>query len=190
MFVENTMHSQTGWIEFITGPMFSGKTEELIRRVKRAMIGRLKVAIFKPSIDSRYSDEYVVSHDDNSLTSIKISDVNDILLKAQGADVVAIDEVQFFSDEIVKVTVSLANKGLRVICAGLDMDYSGKPFGPVPDLLSVADHVTKVHAICIKCGRLAHFSHRKNSSRDLVQIGEKDNYEPLCRECFVKATSH
>lgn len=185
MFLENA--SRAGWIEVICGSMFSGKTEELIRRLKRAKFANQKVEIFKPVIDSRYSREEVVSHDSNAILSTPVDTSSSILLLTGDVEVVGIDEVQFFDDNIVAVCQELANRGVRVICAGLDMDYLGKPFGPMPELLAVAEYVTKVHAICVKCGNLAQHSHRLSSSDRLVELGEKDIYEPICRHCFNKA---
>lgn len=186
MFLESA--KSTGWIEVIIGSMFSGKTEELIRRLKRAKIANLKVEIFKPSVDTRYEEEAVVSHDANSIRSTPVSSSGNILLLAAGVDVVGIDEAQFFDMGLVNVCNQLANNGIRVVIAGLDMDYSGKPFGPIPNLMATAEYVTKVHAICQRCGSLAHHSHRLSASNKLVLLGEKDTYEPLCRHCYNKAT--
>ncbi len=176
-----------GRIEVICGSMFSGKTEELIRRLKRAKFAKQRVEIYKPAIDIRYSEEDVVSHDSNSISSTPIESSASILLFSSEIDVVAIDEAQFFDKGLVDVCSKLADSGVRVIIAGLDMDYKGVPFGPMPDLCAIADEVTKVHAICVKCGQLAYISHRivKNDKR--VLLGEKDEYEPLCRECYNKA---
>ena len=185
MFLENANHP--GWIEIICGSMFSGKTEELLRRLKRAKFANLKVEIFKPAIDIRYSEEEVVSHDSHAILSTPVETSDSILLLTGDVDVVGIDEVQFFDDNIVNVCQQLANRGVRVICAGLDMDYLGNPFGPMPKLMAVAEYVTKVHAICVKCGNLAHHSHRLSASKKLVELGEKDTYEPICRHCFNKA---
>ena len=168
--------------------MFSGKTEELIRRLKRARIARQRVEIFKPGIDTRYHETEVVSHDSNSIQSTPLPNSLSILLMADGVEVVGIDEAQFFDDQIVEVCNTLANRGVRVIVAGLDMDFRGLPFGPMPALMSVAEYVTKVHAVCVKCGALANHSHRKIVSKDLVLLGETDSYEPLCRECFFRET--
>ena len=187
MFLENA--KQAGWIEIVCGSMFSGKTEELIRRLKRAKFANQKVEIFKPAIDIRYSNEEVVSHDSNAILSTPVETSDSILLLTGDVDVVGIDEVQFFDDNIVNVCQQLANRGVRVICAGLDMDYLGKPFGPMPALMAVAEYVTKVHAICVKCGNLAQHSHRLTKSDKLVELGEKDSYEPICRHCFNKAMS-
>ena len=186
MFIENTInHSKrSGWIEVICGSMFSGKTEELIRRLKRVKYAKQKMQIFKPRIDNRYDEEKVVSHDANEIQSIPIVASSDILRLAVNIDVVGIDEAQFFDDDLVNVCNHLANKGIRVIVAGLDMDYSGKPFGPIPNLLATAEHITKVHAICVKCGNLANHSHRISKDDTLVVLGESETYEPLCRDCF------
>ena len=185
MFIENVKHP--GYIEVICGSMFSGKTEELIRRLKRAKIANLKVEIFKPKIDTRYSEEAVVSHEGHSILSTPVDSARAILEKAEGVDVVGIDEAQFFDEAIVDVARQLAERGVRVIVAGLDMDYLGKPFGPMPALMATAEYVTKVHAICVRCGSLANHSHRLSASKKLVVLGEKDTYEPLCRECYNKA---
>ena len=176
-----------GRIEVVCGSMFSGKTEELIRRMKRAKFAKQKVEIFKPSLDTRYSEEDVVSHDKNSIRSTPIDSSGAILLLASDIDVVGIDEAQFFDSGLVEVCNQLANNGVRVIVAGLDMDYLGKPFGPMPKLLSIADEVTKVHAICVKCGSLAYASHRLVKNDSQVMLGEKEEYEPLCRDCFKRA---
>ncbi len=185
MFLESAKRS--GWIEIICGSMFSGKTEELIRRMKRAKFANQKVEIFKPAIDVRYSEEEVVSHDAHAILSTPVETSDSILLLTGDVDVVGIDEVQFFDENIVNVCQQLAGRGVRVICAGLDMDYLGNPFGPMPQLMAVAEYVTKVHAICVKCGNLAHHSHRLSASNKLVELGEKDTYEPICRHCFNKA---
>jgi thymidine kinase len=182
MFIENA--KTPGWIEVICGSMFSGKTEELIRRLKRAKIANQKVEIIKPGIDVRYSEDEVVSHDANSIMSTPVESSNSILLLTGNVDVVGIDEAQFFDRGIIDVVQQLASMGIRVIVAGLDMDYRGKPFGPMPDLMAVAEYVTKVHAICVKCGDPANHSHRLSNSEKLVELGEKDIYEPLCRHCF------
>ncbi|MGD0582477.1 MAG: thymidine kinase [Bacteroidales bacterium] len=188
-FLENPEWSRQrrGSIELITGSMFSGKTEELIRRLRRAQFAGLKVEIFKPSIDRRYSETHTVSHDDKSISSTAVENASSILLLAAGCDVVGIDEAQFFDNSIVDVCNSLANGGLRIVVAGLDMDYTGKPFGPMPALLSISEFVTKLHAICTRCGNLAQYSFRKSSEESQVLIGEMDIYEPLCRRCFNKA---
>ncbi len=185
MFSENTIKS--GCVEVICGSMFSGKTEELIRRLKRAQFANQKIAIFKPTIDNRYSDVDVVSHDLHSITSTPVDSPVKMLGVPDDVQVVGIDEAQFFDDSIVEVVQTLANRGVRVIVAGLDMDYLGQPFGPMPRLMAVAEDVQKVHAICVKCGALASFSHRISKSQDLVLLGEKDVYEPLCRDCFNTA---
>ena len=185
MFSENTIKS--GCIEVICGSMFSGKTEELIRRLKRAQFANQKIAIFKPTIDNRYSDVDVVSHDLHSIKSTPISDPKHMLEIPSDIDVVGIDEAQFFDDGLVNVCNELANRGVRVIIAGLDMDYRGIPFGPMPALCAIADDVTKVHAICVKCGNLAYVSHRTVQNDKRVFLGETQEYEPLCRECYKKA---
>ncbi|HEY0030967.1 MAG TPA: thymidine kinase [Bacteroidia bacterium] len=189
MFLENSIHphNRKGSIEVICGSMFSGKTEELIRRMKRAQYARQKVEIFKPSIDTRYDDVKVVSHDSNSIHSTPVPASSNILLLANDVDVVGIDEAQFFDDGLTDVCNHLANSGVRVIVAGLDMDYLGKPFGPMPSLLAIAEHVTKVHAICMRCGNIANHSHRITDDAALVVLGETNNYEPLCRDCFSEA---
>ena len=176
-----------GRIEVICGSMFSGKTEELIRRLRRAQFAKQKVEIFKPAIDVRYSQEDVVSHDQKHIQSTPIDSSASILLLAEDIEVVGIDEAQFFDDGIVDVCNQLANRGVRVIVAGLDMDYQGIPFGPMPALCAIADEVTKVHAICVKCGSLAYVSHRKVQNDKRVLLGETQEYEPLCRECYQKA---
>lgn len=176
-----------GRIEVVCGSMFSGKTEELIRRMRRAMFARQKVEIFKPSVDTRYSEEDVVSHDRHKIQSTPIDSSGQILLLASDIDVVGIDEAQFFDDGLVDVCNQLANRGIRVIVAGLDMDFKGIPFGPIPALLAIADEVTKVHAICVRCGALAYVSHRTVANNRRVLIGETQEYEPLCRECYQKA---
>ena len=189
MFLENSLHKQdrAGSIEVISGSMFSGKTEELIRRLKRAQIAKLNVEIFKPSLDTRYSETKIVSHDSKTICSVPVKNSSEILEKINNPDVIGIDEAQFFDDNIIDVCSQLANKGIRVIIAGLDMDFLGKPFGPMPALLAIAEYVTKVHAICMRCGNLAHHSHRLSESESLVELGEMDKYEPLCRTCFNKA---
>ena len=176
-----------GRIEVVCGSMFSGKTEELIRRMKRAKFAQQKVEIFKPAIDVRYSEEDVVSHDQTHIPSTPIESSASILLLASDIEVVGIDEAQFLDEGLVDVCNELANRGVRVIVAGLDMDFKGVPFGPIPALCAIADDVTKVHAICVKCGSLAYLSHRLVKSEKLVVLGEKDEYEPLCRECYQKA---
>jgi thymidine kinase len=186
MFLENTIQHQNrkGSIEVICGSMFSGKTEELIRRLRRAQYAKQNVEIFKPAVDTRYDETKVVSHDSNSIQSTPVPSSSNILLLANNVDVVGIDEAQFFDEELPSVCVQLANSGIRVIVAGLDMDYLGKPFGPIPAILAVAEYVTKVHAICMRCGNLANHSHRISEESELVLLGEKNNYEPLCRDCF------
>jgi len=190
MFLENTVNhkEQFGWIEVICGSMFSGKTEELIRRLRRAQFARQKVEIFKPTIDVRYDEDKVVSHDANEIRSTPVPAAANIPILADGCDVVGIDEAQFFDDEIVRVCNDLANKGVRVIVAGLDMDFKGNPFGPIPNLMATAEYVTKVHAVCTKTGNLAQYSHRINKSDDLVLLGETEDYEPLSRAAYYKAT--
>ncbi len=189
MFLENTVNhkEQFGWIEVICGSMFSGKTEELIRRLKRAKIAQQKVEIFKPQVDTRYNEEMVVSHDANEIRSTPVPAAANISLLADGCDVVGIDEAQFFDDEIVTVCNDLANKGIRVVVAGLDMDFKGNPFGPMPALMATAEYVTKVHAICTRTGNLANYSFRKSNNDKLVLLGETDAYEPLSRAAFYKA---
>lgn len=188
MFLEkdNNKSVKSGWIEVVCGSMFSGKTEELIRRLNRARIAKQKVEIFKPSIDVRYDEEHVVSHDAKSVSSTPVENATQILFYAEDFQVVGIDEAQFFGNELVSVCNELAAKGKRVIVAGLDMDYLGKPFGPIPALMATAEYVTKVHAICMSCGNLANYSHRTVSNDKLVVLGETDSYEPLCRICFEK----
>ena len=184
--LEGEVH-RPGRIEVVCGSMFSGKTEELIRRLKRAKFARQRVEIFKPSIDTRYSDEEVVSHDQNAILSTPIDSSSSILLLASDIDVVGIDEAQFLDEGLVQVCNELANRGVRVIVAGLDMDFRGVPFGPIPALCAIADEVTKVHAICVKCGSLAYVSHRLVQSDKRVLLGETQEYEPLCRECYQKS---
>ena len=188
MFLENTVNhtEQFGWIEVICGSMFSGKTEELIRRLKRAKYANLKVEIFKPNVDVRYEDDMVVSHDENEIMCTPVPAAANIPILADGCDVIGIDEAQFFDDEIVNVCNFLANKGIRVIVAGLDMDFKGNPFGPMPNLMATAEFVTKVHAICTKTGGLAHYSYRKAENESLVLLGETNEYEPLSREAYFK----
>ncbi|MBP9998004.1 MAG: thymidine kinase [Bacteroidales bacterium] len=187
MFSES--NKKKGCIEVICGSMFSGKTEELIRRLRRAQFANQKVAIYKPAIDKRYSEEDVVSHNNTHIPSIAITSPAEMLTIDAGIQVVGIDEAQFFDESIVNVVEYLANHGVRVIVAGLDMDYLGKPFGAMPTLMAIAEDVQKVHAICVKCGNLAGYSHRIVKNKDLVLLGEKDSYEPLCRECFNKANA-
>jgi len=187
MFIEPTIIGERrGWIEVVCGSMFSGKTEELIRRLKRAKIANLKVEIFKPALDKRYDELRIVSHDTNAIQSTPIDNSQKILLLAQGADVIGIDEAQFFDEELPNVCDALALLGVRVIVAGLDMDYLGNPFGPMPSLLAKADFVTKVHAICVICGNIANYSYRKVPNDDQVMLGELDVYEPRCRICYYK----
>jgi len=189
MFLENTVNhaEQFGWIEVICGSMFSGKTEELIRRLKRAQFAKQKVEIFKPAVDDRYDEEMVVSHDANEIRSTPLPAAANIRLLANDVDVVGIDEAQFFDDEIVSVCNDLANRGVRVIVAGLDMDFKGNPFGPMPALMATAEYVTKVHAVCTHTGNLAHFSHRKVQNDDIVMLGEVQEYEPLSRAAYFRA---
>lgn len=184
MFIENA--KKPGWIEVICGSMFSGKTEELIRRMKRVQFAHQSLAIFKPKIDTRYSDYDVVSHEGNAIHSIPVASAAEILEHALAGDVsvVGIDEAQFFDKHIVEVVQTLANHGIRVIVAGLDMDFRGVPFGNMPELMAIAEYVTKVHAICVRCGDLANHSHRLTKSNKIVELGEKDIYEPICRHCF------
>ena len=189
MFLENTVNQkeQFGWIEVICGSMFSGKTEELIRRLKRAQFARQKVEIFTPSIDTRYAEDALTSHDRNQIRSTPVPAAANIPILADSCDVVGIDEAQFFDDEIVKVCNDLANRGVRVIVAGLDMDFKGNPFGPMPALMATAEYVTKVHAVCTRTGNLAHYSYRKAKSEALVLLGETEEYEPLSRAAYFKA---
>jgi thymidine kinase len=189
MFLENQVNTnnKNGWIELVCGSMFSGKTEELIRRLKRAKLAQQRVEIFKPEIDTRYDKAKVVSHDANEIHSTPVKKSVDILNLISGVQVVGIDEAQFFDTEIVEVCNALASKGIRVIVAGLDMDYLGNPFGPMPALMAISEYVTKVHAICVKCGNLAHHSHRTTNQNELVVIGETNKYEALCRHCFNDA---
>lgn len=187
MFLElNNSGRKRGWIEVICGSMFSGKTEELIRRLKRSQFAKQKIEIYKPNIDTRYDDVKVVSHQGNEITSTPVPSSANILLLANDADVVGIDEAQFFDDGLPDVCEQLANKGIRVIIAGLDMDFLGRPFGPMPALLAKAEYITKVHAICVRCGALANHSYRLVESDTKVLLGEKESYEPRCRECFNK----
>lgn len=189
MFLENTVNhtEQFGWIEVICGSMFSGKTEELIRRLKRAQFAKQRVEIFKPAVDTRYDDEEVVSHNDNRIRSTPVPSSANIRLLANDVDVVGIDEAQFFDEEIVTVCNDLANRGVRVIVAGLDMDFKGNPFGPMPALMATAEYVTKVHAVCTHTGNLAHYSFRKAQNDKLVLLGEVEEYEPLSRAAYYKA---
>ena len=187
MFLENSAHGnkQFGWIEVICGSMFSGKTEELIRRLKRAKIANQKIQIFKPSIDSR-SDEYIESHDKKKIKSITVKTSYDVFEIGKDFDVIGIDEIQFFDNDIISVCNSLANNGVRVIAAGLDMDYLGHPFGPMPNLMAIAEYVTKVHAICSETGNIANYSYRKKKEDSIILIGEEDEYKALSREMFFK----
>ena len=188
MFLENTnrQHKRSGGVEVICGSKFSGKTEELIRRLNRAKIAKQRVEIFKPAVDVRYDEENVVSHDETSIKSTPVQAASQILLLASDVDVVGIDEAQFFDNELASVCNLLANDGIRVIVAGLDMDYLGNPFGPIPSLLATAEYVTKVHAICMQCGSLAQYSYRLVEDDNLVLLGETDNYVPLCRKCYIE----
>lgn len=189
MFLESKSdkRERKGWIEVITGSMFSGKTEELLRRLRRATFAKQKVEIFKPRIDTRYSETEVVSHDSNSILSTPVEISSNILLLVSDVDVVGIDEAQFFDNKLVEVCQKLAEMGIRVVVAGLDMDFKGNPFGVMPELMAVAEYVTKVHAICVHCGALAQYSHRLSTDEKLVLLGETDRYEPLCRACYRKA---
>ncbi|HEX2970263.1 MAG TPA: thymidine kinase [Bacteroidales bacterium] len=189
-FIENSNGAafRPGSIEVITGSMFSGKTEELIRRLRRARFAGLSVDIFKPSLDKRYSEIHVVSHDEKSLVSTPVDSASSILLLSERAEVIGIDEAQFFDNSLVDVCNKLADEGKRVIVAGLDMDFLGNPFGPVPALLAIAESITKVHAICMRCGNLAQYSFRKSDEESVVLLGEKNLYEPLCRKCYNEAT--
>lgn len=185
MFIEpHIKGAGRGWIEVVCGSMFSGKTEELIRRLKRAKIANLKVEIFKPAVDVRFDEIKIISHDENYIHSTPIDNSQKILLFVQDVDVVGIDEAQFFDEGIADVCDKLACRGIRVIVAGLDMDYSGKPFGQIPFLMARADYVTKLHAICMKCGEMANYSYRKIPNEDRIMLGEKDVYEPRCRRCY------
>lgn len=188
MFLENTINhaGQSGWMEVICGSMFSGKTEELIRRLRRAEMAGQAVEIFKPKLDTRYDESDVVSHNYNKIPSTPVSTSNEILLLGSRCDVVGIDEAQFFDDGIVEVANKLANNGIRVVIAGLDMDFLGRPFGPMPDLMATAEYVTKVHAICKRTGNLANYSHRITSGQNLVELGETESYEAVSRKVFVE----
>ena len=192
MFLEQfpTEHKTNGWVEVICGSMFSGKTEELIRRVKRTQFANQKMILFKPEIDKRYSEEDVVSHQGTAAPAVMVASSSEILGIVTDERIVAIDEAQFFDEGIVDVCSVLANRGIRVICAGLDMDYLGKPFGPMPRLMAVAEYVTKVHAICMVCGDLATHSFRKAAENSLIMLGEKDTYEARCRHCFQDGMKH
>ncbi len=187
MFLENTINhaKQSGWMEVICGSMFSGKTEELIRRLRRAEMAGQNVEIFKPRVDSRYSEGDVVSHNQNKIRSTAVDNPNEILLLASNCDVIGIDEAQFFDEAIVDVSNQLANNGVRVVIAGLDMDFMGRPFGPMPNLMATAEYVTKVHAICRRTGNLANYSMRTSQGKDLVELGETDSYEAVSRRVFV-----
>lgn len=191
MFLESQInHSKgKGSIEVICGSMFSGKTEELIRRLKRAKLAKLKIAVFKPQLDIRYDNAKIVSHDLNKIKSNRVKSPSEILKLVADINVVAIDEAQFFSAELIDVCNQLANKGKRIIVAGLDMDFLGKPFGIMPQILAISEHITKVHAICIDCGDIANHSFRLSGSKELVKIGHKKEYKPLCRKCFIKNTA-
>lgn len=184
MFIEPNLLQKRGWIEVICGSMFSGKTEELLRRLRRAEYAKQSIQIFKPEIDTRYDDEDIVSHDDNKIPSTPVSSSQNILLLSEGAEVVAIDEAQFLDDQLPNVCETLSLRGIRVIVAGLDMDYLGRPFGPIPELLSMAEYITKLHAICSSCGNLASYSFRLTDKEGKILLGEKEDYEPRCRHCF------
>ena len=192
MFLENTVNQeeQFGWIEVICGSMFSGKTEELIRRLKRAQFAQQKIEIFKPALDTRYDEQQVVSHDKNHIRSTAVPAAANIPILADGCDVVGIDEAQFFDDEIIDVCNALANRGVRVIVAGLDMDFKGCPFGPMPNLMATAEYVTKVHAVCTRTGGLAQYSFRKTKDESLILLGEVNEYEPLSRSAYFKAINN
>ena len=191
MYDENYINTKTkkGWIEVITGSMFSGKTEELIRRLKRAKLANQKVKIFKQALDNRTSMDELVSHDDNSIPSMSVSSAKEILGHTTDVEVVGIDEGQFFAGDLIEICNFMANSGIRIIVAGLDMDYQGKPFGSIPSLMAVADFVTKLHAVCVRCGNPAQYSHRKIDIDDLVLLGATNEYEPLCRGCYFKASN-
>ena len=184
MFIEPK--NTKGWIEVVCGSMFSGKTEELIRRIKRAKIAKLQVRIFKPKMETRYDKVKVVSHDDNYIDSFPVESAEEILRWVENIEVVGIDEAQFFDPELPRICDELANRGKRVVIAGLDMDYMAKPFGPMPELMAMAEYVTKVHAICMQCGSVAQYSYRYSKKGGQVKLGEKDQYEPRCRACFTK----
>ena len=191
MFLESQINypMQKGSIEVICGSMFSGKTEELLRRLKKAQFAKLNIAVFKPQVDKRYDTQKVVSHDENTIQAIAVESTKDILRLVNEAQIVAIDEAQFFDSELITVCNKLANSGIRVIIAGLDMDFLGKPFGIMPELLAIAEHITKVHAICIDCSTIANHSFRMTDDKNQIQIGEKEEYKPLCRECFSRKMS-
>jgi thymidine kinase len=186
MLIEKNIPSRAGWIEVICGSMFSGKTEELIRRLNRARIAKQKVEIFKPEMDSRYSEIQIVTHDAHAILSTPVQSSSQILLMINDVNVVGIDEAQFFDSEITAVCNTMANNGIRVLVAGLDMDYLGVPFGPMPALIASAEYVTKLHAVCMNCGDLAHYSYRIVKNEQQVMLGEKDAYEPLCRKCYIE----
>ena len=186
MLIEKNIPSRTGWIEVICGSMFSGKTEELIRRLNRARIAKQKVEIFKPAMDNRYSEEQIVTHDAHAIPSTPVQSASQILLMVNDVNVVGIDEAQFFDSEITSVCNRMANNGIRVLVAGLDMDFMGVPFGPMPSLIASAEYITKLHAVCMSCGDLAHYSHRIVKNKKQVLLGEKDAYEPLCRKCYLE----
>lgn len=189
MFLEqfNQENTQQGWIEVICGSMFSGKTEELIRRLRRAEIAKQSIVLFKPIIDDRYATEAVVSHQGQSWLAKRVISAKEILENWQGEQIVAVDEAQFFDADIIPICNELASKGARVIVAGLDMDYKGLPFGPMPHLMAIAEFVTKVHAVCVSCGQLAQFSHRTVAQTEQVLVGAVEKYQPLCRACYLKA---
>lgn len=187
MFIEPSLSGEKrGWIEVICGSMFSGKTEELIRRLKRVEIANLRMKVFKPAIDKRFHEMQIISHDENRITSTPLNDSKEMLKLCDQADVIGIDEAQFFDEDLPAVCDQLAKEGIRVIVAGLDMDFKGNPFGPVPALLSKADYITKLHAICVRCGNIASFSYRKTTEESQVLLGAKDLYEPRCRKCFFE----
>jgi thymidine kinase len=187
MFIEpNSVREKKGWIEVICGSMFSGKTEELLRRLRRAQIANRKIEIFKPAIEARYSPNQVVSHDNASIQCSSVEQSEDILRRALDMDVIGIDEAQFLDNRLSFVAETLASRGVRVIIAGLDMDFEGNPFGPMPQLIAIADYITKVHAICVKCGDIAHFSFRTSANKNKILLGEKESYEARCRVCYYK----
>jgi thymidine kinase len=186
MLIEKNIPTRAGWIEVICGPMFSGKTEELIRRLNRAKIAKQKAEIFKPALDERYSEVQIVTHDAHAIQSTPVQSASQILLMINDVNVVGIDEAQFFDSEITFVCNTMANNGVRVLVAGLDLDYMGVPFGPMPSLMASAEYVTKLHAICMNCGDLAHYSYRIVKNEQQIMLGEKDAYEPLCRKCFIE----
>jgi thymidine kinase len=185
MLIEKNIPSRAGWIEVICGSMFSGKTEELIRRLNRAKIAKQKVEIFKPALDERFSEDQIVTHDAHTIQSTPVQSASQILLMINDVNVVGIDEAQFFDSEITFVCNTMANNGIRVLVAGLDLDYMGTPFGPMPSLIASAEYVTKLHAICMNCGDLAHYSYRIVKNEQQFLLGEKEAYEPLCRKCFI-----